>query len=239
MKIRIGNDIRIKIQLTFKDENDSANILSAQAFFINRTLKDKIDAEYKKKNRFIGRFPIEPFTNEFDPSAYCINSTGFPTYTQPVPNSYTGYGYKPNWKNCAPIKDMQCTVYHSSIDRTADPSIVYVDFPAHAQRFPGEYDLVVVAKVYDTRYKHNERTVTVDYRNVFELIEWSEQDHTGNEYQFHPVLIEIDNTSDDPTLNDVYVIRGEYNNDAIRLIRNDHTNVDIDVSPITEWYEGE
>jgi hypothetical protein len=79
MKIRIGNDISLKIQLTFGDSS-SANVLSAEAFFVNTTLKNKLEREYKKKNRFIGRFPIEPFTNEFEPSEYCINSTGFPKY---------------------------------------------------------------------------------------------------------------------------------------------------------------
>lgn len=237
VKVRIGNDIRIKIQLTF-GEDSPASVLSAQAFFINRTLKDKIDAEHKKKNRFIGRFPIEPFTNEFDPTAYCINSTGYPTYKTPVLNAYCGYGYKPNWKNCAPVKDMNCTMYHTSIEYTADPSIVYVDFPARAQRYPGVYDLVVVAKIYDEGYSHNSRTVTVDYKNIFELV--SETDPEGQTpYEFHPMLIDVVNESASSGKNDVYVVNGRYDNNSIVLERNDQTDVVIGVSPITEWYEGD
>ena len=148
MKIRIGNDIRLKIQLTFGDSS-SANVLSAEAFFVNTTLKNKLEQEYKKNNRFIGRFPIEPFTNEFEPSEYCINSTGFPKYKAFVMNSYNGIGLRPNWKNVAPIKEMEYTVYRTGISRTVDPSIVVVTLPASAQLYEGEYELVVTAKVFD------------------------------------------------------------------------------------------
>ena len=41
MKIRIGNDIKLEMQLIFGDTS-SANILSAQAFFVNTTLKEKL-----------------------------------------------------------------------------------------------------------------------------------------------------------------------------------------------------
>ena len=108
MKIRLGNDIRLKVQLTYGEE-DYANIQSAQAFFINTTLKNKLKEEYKKKNRFIGRFPIEPFVNEFEPSAYNINSAGYPRYRAFVSNRYNGFGVKPCWKEDAPVKDSDIT----------------------------------------------------------------------------------------------------------------------------------
>lgn len=233
MKIRIGNDIRLKIQLTFGDSS-SANVLSAEAFFVNTTLKNKLEQEYKKKNRFIGRFPIEPFTNEFEPSEYCINSTGFPKYKAFVMNSYNGIGLRPNWKNVAPIKEMEYTVYRTGISRTVDPSIVVVTLPASAQLYEGEYELVVTAKVFDQGYANNERTVTANYKNVFELVSDSQAESVDN-----PVQIDIINTSDEGNTNDIYVIAGRYDNNSIHLSRNDNTAVNIDISPITEWYDGD
>lgn len=233
MKIRIGNDISLKIQLTFGDSS-SANVLSAEAFFVNTTLKNKLEREYKKKNRFIGRFPIEPFTNEFEPSEYCINSTGFPKYKVFVMNSYNGIGLRPNWKNVAPIKEMEYTVYRTGISRTVDPSIVVVTLPASAQLYEGEYELVVTAKVFDQGYANNERTVTANYKNVFELVSDSEGESVNN-----PVHIDIVNTSSEEPLNDVYVLAGRYNNNSIHLSRNDNATVNIDISPITEWYDGD
>ena len=36
------------------------------------------EKDWKNKSRFIGRFPIEPFTDEYLPTAYDINSSGYP-----------------------------------------------------------------------------------------------------------------------------------------------------------------
>ena len=50
-------------------------------------------ANEKKGNRiFIRRFPIEPLTAEFEPSAYNINSSGaYPRYRAKVFNRFQGY----------------------------------------------------------------------------------------------------------------------------------------------------
>lgn len=44
MKVRKGNDIRLKVQLTY--ENGEANVHFAKAIFVNRTLKDNLANEY-------------------------------------------------------------------------------------------------------------------------------------------------------------------------------------------------
>jgi len=44
MKVLIGNDIRVKVQLSFNGV--PANILSAKAMFVNKTMKDKLVKEY-------------------------------------------------------------------------------------------------------------------------------------------------------------------------------------------------
>ena len=234
-KVRIGNDIRLKVQLKYKEDDQDvfAQILSAEAFFINTTLKKKLEDEYKKKNRFIGRFPIEPFVNEFEPSAYNINSGGFPRYRAFVANSYNGFGYHPNWKECAPIKDMDITTYRSQIERTSDPSVVIVTFPASAQLYEGEYELVIRGKVYDPGYSRNERTVTADLKQLFTLVS-SQEEAIDN-----PVEIDINNIDETESLQDVYVVAGQYSNNSIKLSRNDLGSINIDVTPISGWYEGD
>lgn len=233
MKVRIGNDIRLKIQLTYGEE-DYANIQSAQAFFVNTTLKKKLEEEYKKKMRFIGRFPIEPFVDEFEPSAYNIHSSGFPKYRAFVANAYCGFGVRPDWKESAPIKDSDITTYRASIIHTSDPKVIIVDFPAKAQLFPGEFELIITAQIYDPGYKDSVRTVTANYKSIFELV--ADQSEEGVE---NPVQIEINNETDEDGKEDVYVVGGTYNNGSIKLTRNDHGYIDIDVKPVTNWYEGQ
>lgn len=232
-KIRKGNDIRLKIQLRFANEEEYANIQSLRAIFINTTLKEKFEKEYIKKNRFIGRFPIEPFVKEFEPCEYNIHSTGHGIYRAFVHNPYCGFGLKPNWKKCLPIGDVNMTTYYAEITNTKDPYTKIVEFPAEAQLYDGVYQLVLVAKIADAGYKNNLRTVTINNNNVFELVSDSEESGVEN-----PVQIEIINQSSVEPLQDVYVVAGSYSDDTVHLHRNDNSVVDVDVSPITSWYEG-
>ncbi len=234
MKIRIGNDIRLKIQLSFGENAGEANILVARAFFVNTTLKSKIEKEYVKKNRFIGRFPIEPFVNEFEPTPHNINSSGYPRYHTHVFNEYRGFGIKPDWEKVFPIQEKKITEYESAVTKTGSSSIVIVDFPAEAQLYEGEYELVVVAQIYQPGYKNNARTVTANYKGMFELVSDSQEADVEN-----PVQIEINNSDAAEEVNDVYVVGGSYNNDAITLRRNDSGVINVDVRPITDWYEGD
>lgn len=95
---------------------------------------------YSGNRIFIRRFPIEPLTAEFEPSAYNVNSSGaFPRYRAKVFNRFNGYD---------------------------------VD----------------------------------DYNN---------------------------------SLTDVYIVDGSYKNDSILLNRNDGETIDIDLSPIVGWYQGD
>ena len=232
MKVRIGNDIRLKLQLTFGGTTDRANIQMARAFFINTTLKEKLEQEYIKKNRFIGRFPIEPFVNEFEPTAYNINSTGFPKYAAMVHNPYKGFGVNPNWKDVFPFKDVNITKFEANIVHTQDPTIIKVDFPAAAQLYEGKYELIIVAQIYDEGYNNNIRTVTANYKNIFELVKDSQEADVEN-----PVQIELNNESQPAEeLQDIYVVSGNYNDEAITLRRTDGGMVNVDVSPIAGWY---
>jgi len=233
MKIRIGNDVQLNIQLALGETEDRANIKSLRAIFVNTTLKDKLEAEYKKHNRFIGRFPIEPFVNEFEPNEYCINSTGYSRYNVAVYNQYRGFGLKPDWKNCFPIKQMPITEYYAEISHTQNPNTVSVLFPGEAQLYEGNYELIVIAKIYQPGYKNNTRTVSTNYKNIFELVKDSQQDGVDN-----PVRIELTNVDSQDVVGDVYVVSGSFSNNAIKLKRNDLGVVNIDVEPIMAgWYE--
>lgn len=286
MKIRKGNDIRLKVQLklntpvlearavtpvggAFQDmdeneylnfsevyhdgnnnyvrpqhvytgasatdyaSNEYANIQSIRAIFINTTLRENLERAFIKKNRFIGRFPIEPFVHEFEPTAYNIHSMGYARNRVFVHTPYQGFGLHPNWNECLPVHDTDYTRYFAPVSSTTDPRVKIVDFPAQAQLTEGVYQLVIVAKVFDPGYNNNLRTVTVNYNNVFEIVKDS-KDATDS-----PVQIEINSDSNLSQLQDVYVISGHYSDNDVRLRRNDNSVINVDISPITSWYEGE
>lgn len=246
MKIRIGNDIRLNLQLAFNDVNaDAVNILGGKVYFINTTLKEKFEKEYKNKNRFIGRFPIEPYLNEFQPNEYCINSCGNPTYRAFVANEYKGFGPKPNWNKSFPIGDVNLTTYQAEFSRTVHADTIDVIFPAEAQLYPGQYELVFVAEIYAPGFSRSSRTITTNYKNVFELVSDSanETTPTGEDTEVvnQDVKLVISRVYADNgvTAPDVYTVRGTYNNGNIALNRNDGETVNVDLSSATNWYEGE
>lgn len=233
-KIRIGTDIRLKIQLKFADKEDYANIQSLRAVFVNTTLKKKLEDEYIKKNRFIGRFPIEPFVKEFQPCEYNIHSTGRGIYRAFVHNPYCGFGLYPDWKKCMPIQDIDITKYFAPVSATANADEKVIDFPGIAQKYEGVYQLVIIAQIYQPGYKDNIRTITINNNNIFELVGDSEEEGVSN-----PVLLEIIDESSTMPKEDIYVIGGVYNDKTVHLKRNDSTIINVDISPITDWYEGQ
>lgn len=93
--------------------------------------------------------------------------------------------------------------------------------------------MVIIAQVLDPGYKNNLRTITINYNNVFEIVKDS-KDATDS-----PVQIEINNDSNLNQLQDVYVVSGQYSDNDVRLRRNDNSVINVDVSPITSWYEGD
>lgn len=185
--------------------------------------------------RFYGRFPIEPFIDEFEPTAYNINSAGYPRYRAFVFNSYRGFGVNPKWNDMVPFKGMNITEYRAEVEHTRNSDIVIVEFPAEAQLFTGHYDLILTADIYDAGYKNNVRTVTINYNDVFEIVSDSSEESGIN----NPVLIELDNTSSDDSRQDYYVINGSYGDNEIKLKRNDGGIVGVDITPVSGWYEGQ
>ena len=81
-KIRIGNDIRLKLSIMPNedagfdrvDEFDLSNIKSVRCYLINTSFFEKPDPEDKKKFRRVG------FPDYYLPTAHNINNSGFPSY---------------------------------------------------------------------------------------------------------------------------------------------------------------
>lgn len=177
MEIRIGNDICLDVTLLYNSDNDEyANINSIQAFIINASKEAEYEALIKDKTRFISRFPVEPYVDAYSSTAYDIKSSGYPTWMAYPRNhvyaTYSGFGVMPGWDNIyRPMPEHNLTQYKAEVKYTEDRSVVKVFFPATAQLYTGTYNLVIVAKVYDPGYsKDNLRTVTMDYENVFTLV---------------------------------------------------------------------
>lgn len=226
MKIRIGNDIRLSLRLNFGGKD--INILSLHALLINATLRDEIETYNSNKNKFVGRFPVEPFLKEFEPNSHNVNSAGNGKYKASVYNQYNGFGVNPDWDNTPPIMDVNITEYQCEVVRTKDPSVVILPFPAIDQKRVGKYDIVVVATIADAGYTNGSRTITANYKDAFELVSDSQQDGV-----ISPIGLEVDGVFTS-SVTDTYVENGSYSGNSITLTRNDNSTVDIDVSSIND-----
>jgi hypothetical protein len=96
------------------------------------------------------------------------------------------------------------------------------------------YDLIVIAEVYDSGYGDNKRVVSTRLNDVFELVS---EDVDQSDIAENPVNIEIITTEEEENVPDTYIVRGSYGNNNIRLDRNDSNSINIDISPISGWYE--
>lgn len=179
MKIRIGNDIKLNVKLTFAGQQ-TVNIQSMKAVIINSSMEEEKQKEYKNKMRFVGRFPVEPFLDEYTPNMYNINCSGYPGYFATVANKYFGFGINPSWQNILPKVEPNVTEYIAEVERTQDPDIVNITFPASAQLFTGVYKLVIVANIYHSGYSpSNIQVISKDYNDVFELVDNSQEQDPG------------------------------------------------------------
>ena len=191
MRIRIGNDIKLRLELNFKNSSD-ANILSAQVFIVNKTMKQKMLEDLQNKTRFLSRFPVgrdmvDPSLNGLTPTEYNINIAGdMPYHCYPHCHKVDfrpGFGVYPNWeKKFTPMID-NCDLasYCPDIIYTEDRNVVEVIYPANAQLYTGDYEVIIVAKIFQGGYSaNNSRTVTVDYQNAFTLVSSTEEEDHGD-----------------------------------------------------------
>ena len=231
-------------------------IRSVKAILINNTLKEKRAEEFKKKNRFITRFPIEPCIEAFHSTPYNVCNSGYPTWHtyplwygkqehflySPHHHYYKGFGPNPHFDGLyRPLPMNDGSEYYADVMATEMQNVVEVSFPAEDQRFTGKYTLIIVAKVYAPGFNHqNLKTITIDFPDVIELVKTSDEvednDIAGTHSQVIDKLPAFEVIVDPDT--DVYVNNASLQTDngsRIVLERTDGENINIDMSSVLDW----
>ena len=183
MKIRIGNDLRLRVKLTTGSK--SINVVQAHATIV-RSVDDRQKAEdLRKKTRFFSRYPVEPIINSYIATEHNINCCGNHYYNvwpkTHCAAPYAGYGVHPFWKEIYPlVPECELEKFEAVVNATEQPDVIEIVFPAEFQHFTGDYDIIIVAKIYQPGYQHNYRTVTMDYRKAFTLVcDTKDEDRTN------------------------------------------------------------
>lgn len=197
-KVRIGNDICLNVRL-IGDENSYINIRSIQAYLINTDTDKPKEEEQPNVVRYIGRFPIELGAPAYNSTDYDLCHCGNPTFhVRPIQNIvpiYAGFGVYPHtfdgivtpfdpyynhlWNVSKVVekkKEQKDDKYQAKVFATKSPDTVKIYFPAYDQKDLGTYKLMIVAKIYEPGYGHNNlKTVTMDYDDVFTLVSTSNE----------------------------------------------------------------
>lgn len=180
-RIRIGNDIRLRINLMNMKGIDTINIKSIKVYIINTSREKEKADKIANCTKFISRFPCEPHHPAFEPSAYDLNLAGLPRYyAYPEHHChyfYHGFGLHPDWSHIYPVNNCtNDTEFIAPVQATEYKDQVDAYFPANSQLYCGVYKIVVVARIYQPGYGlDNLRTITMDYNNIFRLVD----DSTG------------------------------------------------------------
>lgn len=244
-KIRIGNDIRLLVQLLGTNTYDAVNIHSVKAYIINKSVQDQTITDLKNKTRFISRFPIEPMVDAYTATPYNVNSTGYPSYhafpQNHVIGSYAGFGVHPDWNNMyRPVLQHNLTEFLAPVKATGSNNIVSIFFPAEAQLFTGDYKIVIVAKLYQPGFSPNDlRTVTMDYENIFTLV-----NTTSEEGEDSAVTLKVGITDKSDT-DDVFTTSGKLNKETGKIefeyngLGNGSEGFEVDMSPELLWREAQ
>lgn len=228
----------------FKAEGTPISIRNVKAILVNIDKQKEYQEYLKKKSRFISRFPIEPGYDAYQPGAYDLCNSGYPTYrAYPHRPIYAGFGLHPHfWGLRKPLPMDDGCSFRAPVVATKLQNVVEVIFPARAQRFTGKYNLIIVAEVYCPGFNMaNLKTVTVDIPEVIELVKTSAEGVDGDVTANVEDVIDIIggyNTNSD-VQPDVYVNSGSYSDNEIVLGRTDNTTVSIDTSEFTAWHEGD
>ena len=152
--IRIGNDIKLNIQVNNIDGVSSLNIKSVKCLIINTA-------------------PLEKYSHLS--TSHNINKFCVPVYHA---HPYIGFGLHPHWHylyNILPKLAYTAPVSYQNTENSFE-----VLFPAKEQQFTGIYKLVLIIKIYQPGYINNVRTITMDYPDVFKLDDTSEADGNYN-----------------------------------------------------------
>lgn len=188
--IRIGTDIRIKVNIVDGEKTvNPINVKHVECYLINTT---------EESTYFASRFPQEPVSDQYEASEYHVNTCGHPVYftypDQHIVPVYQGFGLHPNWSRIYPMHHRaDSDAFRAPVFAGEGMGQVVVLFPAEAQKRCGTYKLVIKAKVYQPGYSMigNLRTITMDYDDVFTLVEDSSQADSDativieNEHEIH------------------------------------------------------
>lgn len=174
MKIRIGNDIKLDVYLSKENIEDQINIKRIQCYLINTT-QDPYpmcqSTEYDVNTCGVPKYHVMPCEKRIDNYFWkCDN------YWLKAP--YDGFGVNPEWDAVYVKNHGMCFTnkYLAKSNSTADPNRIEVLFPAKDQRTIGSYDLLIIADIFEPGYNdNNTKTITVDYANVFQLVEHSSE----------------------------------------------------------------
>lgn len=236
--VTIGTDIRFKIKISGVTQATSVNIQSVDVYFVRSEVK-KQEAEMRKKFKFLRRYPIEPFVNDFRSTAHYLNNAGYYGYTVCpgiIAQVYDGFGVNPWHKfDPCPFPIEKDIVVKGKVYFTEDKSMVEVYFPAMYQKQTGSYDMIVRVRLYDSDYSpSHSRVITLRYNDFIVLKE------SGDSLPSGISVVEIDDSQEvTPTPDDTYVYLGELNDNSIDLSLTSGRTVPIDISNITDWYEGD
>lgn len=188
--IRIGTDVRIKVNIVDGEKTvNPINVKHVECYLINTT---------EENTYFASRFPQEPISDQYEASAYHVNTCGHPVYftypDQHIVPVYQGFGLHPNWSRIYPMHHRaDSDAFRAPVFAGEGMGEVVVFFPAEAQKRCGTYKLIIKAKVYQPGYSMigNLRTITMDYDDVFTLVEDSSQADSDativieNEHEIH------------------------------------------------------
>lgn len=250
-KIRIGNDIRLAVDLRKQvlEGDDTFAIRQVCAYLVNTTKVAEYEAKLAERPKFEGRFPREPFSHDYTTTPWCLCGCGMPTYNAFPVNMcgvYSGFGVEPYAKRNKELAAIaSCIQYKAACQATAQQNVISVYFPAKHQLATGVYKLVIVANVYAPGYNvENIKTIQVDMPDVFQLVSTSEEGIDTGITMFTNVESPAEGTAgaDDQTdiiFDDVYVNGGILSGTNMILNRTDNIPVSIDLDNIAGWYEGD
>lgn len=188
--IRIGTDVRIKVNIVDGEKTvNPINVKHVECYLINTT---------EENTYFASRFPQEPVSDQYEASEYHVNTCGYPVYftypDQHIVPVYQGFGLHPNWSRIYPMHHRaDSDAFRAPVFAGEGMGQVVVLFPAEAQKRCGTYKLIIKAKIYQPGYSMigNLRTITMDYDDVFTLVEDSSQADSDativieNEHEIH------------------------------------------------------
>lgn len=235
-KIRIGNDIRLAVDLSqYIVTNPNTNSISQRKVYNTDTgkLVNFSTTSTPVSIRSIKAYLVS--TTGTEDRSYNLRTSGLPVYHV---HPYNGFGVNPRFDLIYKRLHYEMpTKYEAQTYATSLQNVVEVFFPADDQHRLGVYKLIIVAKLYAPGFnRENLKTVTVDMDNVFELVATTEEGvDTGisiNVNVMQDLLPGEDGNTPDFTYDDKYLVKADFDDDTniINLQMSDGENMTVDLN---------